>query len=165
MIPSFLFSKNDTTEVDIPLLADDEHESQAASAVSDGPGNIPRRHSGSSLWSSVKSRISPNTRDTICLVLTVLLNVALANYFSSLMAQRETSIAWRGKLPTYSESYLFSTILFSTHLLNPSGPVDGLYTHDERVSLGVLELSKYHGPPTHELDRLWESLYNGMVPS
>lgn len=28
--------------------------------------------------------------------------------------------------------------------------------------MGLLERSKYHGPPSDELDKLWESLYNGM---
>ena len=30
------------------------------------------------------------------------------------------------------------------------------------MTLGILGTSKYHGPPSEELDQLWESLYNGM---
>jgi len=86
-------------------------------------------------------RLSPLTRNLLLLFLSLLLNVVLATYLFRLLTQRENSIAWRGVFPKYS-------------------PVDGLYSHEERVTLGLLERSEYHGPPSDELDRRWESLYN-----
>lgn len=43
------------------------------------------------------------------------------------------------------------------------GPLDGHYTHEHDISLGILSHTEYFGPPNDNVDRLWSDLYKSTL--
>lgn len=77
-------------------------------------------------------------------LLSLLVNLLAAGWLALTYADSDHFVVWKGSRPIYS-------------------PVEEAISYHDYVMPGLLDRSRYHGPPTDQLDEDWKDLYKDLV--